>query len=77
MQLTTRHTLVVILVSVAVLGSTIAMFVFQQESEIRDCVVAPKGNLGKFPTTFEEAEAYADSLFNITQIKGVPVDQVS
>ena len=43
MQLTAKHSLVIILVSFAVLGSAIAMFIFQLESEIRDCFIAPAG----------------------------------
>ena len=77
MQLTARHSLLIILVSFAVLGGVTAMFVFQPESELRDCVNAPAGKQGKFPATFEEAEAYADSLFNTNTRKGVLVDRVS
>jgi hypothetical protein len=40
MQLVTRHSLIVIMVSVAVLGAITAMFIFQPETEIRDCQIA-------------------------------------
>ena len=64
MRLTARHSLLVIWVSVAVLGGAIAMFVFQPESEIRDCFIA----------TADKQNVPAETTYNR---KGVLVDHVS
>jgi hypothetical protein len=65
MRLTARHSLLVIWVSIAVLGGITAMFVFQPESELRDCYIA---------TADKQLSVPAEFTYNI---KGVPVDQVS
>ena len=64
MQLTARHSLLIILVSFAVLGGVTAMFVFQPESELRECFIA----------SADKQSVPAEFTYNI---KGVLVDQVS